>query len=155
MPIFSQFGEIVWQRLFNIARILQTTALKHQHVQISPRQSSWRVQCYPGTWWSASQIWPWLACVANVPARFRLESWDAKNRYKGGGGRGEKEVLLPSHSPFFHFFAVSNFRAIIQLKTLVTQASHDHFSSRLDKSWISPKILTDVKTMQFRPCRIN
>ena len=28
MPIFSQFGEIVWQRLFNIARILQTTALK-------------------------------------------------------------------------------------------------------------------------------
>ena len=27
MPIFSQFGEIVWQRLFNIARILQTTAL--------------------------------------------------------------------------------------------------------------------------------
>ena len=30
MPIFSQFGEIVWQRLFNIARILQTTALKGQ-----------------------------------------------------------------------------------------------------------------------------
>ena len=28
MPIFSQFGEIVWQRLFNIARILKTTALK-------------------------------------------------------------------------------------------------------------------------------
>ena len=28
MPIFSQFGDIVWQRLFNIARILQTTALK-------------------------------------------------------------------------------------------------------------------------------
>ena len=28
MPIFSQFGEIVWQRLFNIVRILQTTALK-------------------------------------------------------------------------------------------------------------------------------
>ena len=28
MPIFSQFGEIVWQRLFKIARILQTTALK-------------------------------------------------------------------------------------------------------------------------------
>ena len=30
MPIFSQFGEIVWQRLFNIARILQTTALKDE-----------------------------------------------------------------------------------------------------------------------------
>ena len=29
MPIFSQFGEIGWQRLFNIARILQTAALKH------------------------------------------------------------------------------------------------------------------------------
>ena len=29
MPIFSQFGEIVWQRLFDIARILQTTALKY------------------------------------------------------------------------------------------------------------------------------
>ena len=29
MPIFSQFGEIVWQRLFNIARILQTTALNN------------------------------------------------------------------------------------------------------------------------------
>ena len=28
MPIFSQFGEIVWQRLFNIVRILKTTALK-------------------------------------------------------------------------------------------------------------------------------
>ena len=28
MPIFSQFGEIVWQRLFNKARILETTALK-------------------------------------------------------------------------------------------------------------------------------
>ena len=28
MPIFSQFGEIVWQRLFNITRILQTTALQ-------------------------------------------------------------------------------------------------------------------------------
>ena len=28
MPIFSQFGEIVWQRVFNIVRILQTTALK-------------------------------------------------------------------------------------------------------------------------------
>ena len=28
MPIFSQFGEIVWQRLFNIVRIIQTTALK-------------------------------------------------------------------------------------------------------------------------------
>ena len=28
MPIFSQIGEIVWQRLFNIVRILQTTALK-------------------------------------------------------------------------------------------------------------------------------
>ena len=28
MPIFSQFGEIVWQRLFNIVRILQTTALE-------------------------------------------------------------------------------------------------------------------------------
>ena len=27
MSIFSQFGEIVWQRLFNIVRILQTTAL--------------------------------------------------------------------------------------------------------------------------------
>ena len=27
MPIFSQFGEIVWQRLLDIARILQTTAL--------------------------------------------------------------------------------------------------------------------------------
>ena len=27
MPIFSQFGEIVWQRLFNIVRILQATAL--------------------------------------------------------------------------------------------------------------------------------
>ena len=27
MPIFSQFGEIVWQRLFNMVRILQTTAL--------------------------------------------------------------------------------------------------------------------------------
>ena len=26
--MFSQFGEIVWQRLFNIGRILQTTALK-------------------------------------------------------------------------------------------------------------------------------
>ena len=31
LPIFSQFGEIVWQRLFNIARILQTTALKLSH----------------------------------------------------------------------------------------------------------------------------
>ena len=30
MPIFSQFGEIVWQRLFNIVRILQTTAHKSQ-----------------------------------------------------------------------------------------------------------------------------
>ena len=28
MPIFSQFGEIVWLRVFNIVRILQTTALK-------------------------------------------------------------------------------------------------------------------------------
>ena len=28
MPIFSHFGEIVRQRLFNIVRILQTTALK-------------------------------------------------------------------------------------------------------------------------------
>ena len=28
MPIFSQFCEIVWQRLFSIVRILQTTALK-------------------------------------------------------------------------------------------------------------------------------
>ena len=27
MPIFSQFGKIVWQRLFNMVRILQTTAL--------------------------------------------------------------------------------------------------------------------------------
>ena len=29
MPIFSQFGEIVWKRLFNIVRILQTTALNN------------------------------------------------------------------------------------------------------------------------------
>ena len=29
MLIFSQFGEIVWQRLFNIVRIMQTTALKN------------------------------------------------------------------------------------------------------------------------------
>ena len=28
MLIFSQFGEIAWQRLFNIVRILQTIALK-------------------------------------------------------------------------------------------------------------------------------
>ena len=28
MPIFSQFDETVWQRLFNIVRIIQTTALK-------------------------------------------------------------------------------------------------------------------------------
>ena len=27
MPIFSQFGKTVWQRLFNMVRILQTTAL--------------------------------------------------------------------------------------------------------------------------------
>ena len=34
MPIFSQFGEIVWQGLFNIARILQTTALKSLPVSL-------------------------------------------------------------------------------------------------------------------------
>jgi len=28
LPIFSQFGEIMWQRLFNIVRIIQTAALK-------------------------------------------------------------------------------------------------------------------------------
>ena len=27
MPIFSQFGEIMWQRLFNMVRILQTSLL--------------------------------------------------------------------------------------------------------------------------------
>ena len=39
MPIFSQFGEIVWQRLFNIARILQTTALKvAETIEINEKQ---------------------------------------------------------------------------------------------------------------------
>ena len=39
MLIFSQFGEIAWQRLFNIVRILQTIALK---VQVYGRLSPWR-----------------------------------------------------------------------------------------------------------------
>ena len=34
MPIFSQFGEIVWQRLLDIARILQTTALNCSCIDI-------------------------------------------------------------------------------------------------------------------------
>ena len=29
LPILSQFGEIVWKRRFNIARVLQTTALNY------------------------------------------------------------------------------------------------------------------------------
>ena len=34
MSIFSQFGEIVWQRLFNIVRILQTIALKREAIDL-------------------------------------------------------------------------------------------------------------------------
>ena len=34
MPIFSQFGEIMWQRLFNIVGILQTAALKAKRNKI-------------------------------------------------------------------------------------------------------------------------
>lgn len=52
-----------------------------------------------------------------------------------GEERGEKEGLLPSHSPFFNIFvAIFKFRAIIQLRSLVTQANHDHLISGVDKS---------------------
>ena len=44
MPIFSQFGEIVWQRLFNIARILQTTALKFIDIQLGQTSNLGRVE---------------------------------------------------------------------------------------------------------------
>ena len=55
MPVFSQFGEIVWQRLFNIARILQTTALNILmtlfHI-LTKQLTKMRIKCV--TW----QIWP-------------------------------------------------------------------------------------------------
>ena len=51
MLIFSQFGEIAWQRLFNIVRILQTIALKRTlqwlvHSRLSPQFSGNGVQLF-------------------------------------------------------------------------------------------------------------
>ena len=43
MPIFSQFGEIVWQWLFNIARILQKTALNKLKIR-----SKYLIVCWQG-----------------------------------------------------------------------------------------------------------
>ena len=69
-----------------------------------------------------------LACVASVSARFRRERWDESKKKGMTGEGGEKETLfplLPSSSPFHHFFCCSrsNFRAITRSETLATQAN--------------------------------
>ena len=48
MLIFSQFGEIAWQRLFNIVRILQTIALKGLICISLSRWITFVSQLYPG-----------------------------------------------------------------------------------------------------------
>ena len=49
-----------------------------------------------------------VACVAIVSARARLESWERANKRNEGRGGGERRKL--------------NFRAITRLETLATQA---------------------------------
>ena len=80
--------------------------------------------CYVFSQWFAYFFLIKLACVASVSARLRQESWDRskKNEWQGRG-RGKKDPLLSSPSPFHLFFGTrSNFRAITGLETLATQA---------------------------------
>ena len=61
MPIFSQFGEIVWHRLFNIARILQTTALnKARYWRLHWKLASVPVNAMLLWFYSDNQIFPKL-----------------------------------------------------------------------------------------------
>ena len=65
--------------------------------------------------------------VENVGTRAKKK----KRNDGGGGGGGERRFpLLPSPSPSIFYCSLSNFRAITQLETLVTQATGLHAQPR-------------------------
>ena len=70
-----------------------------------------------------------LLVQTSLPSKRFRASWsrklgrEQKKKRMKGRGRGVKEPLLSSPSPFHFFCSRSNFRAITRLETLATQAT--------------------------------